>query len=107
MTLTIATPHTTSTKGDGITEGEDIDALVLKDQVREAWSKTQRWYQEAKGHRVYPTSEQLDQTSTLRENLYRQRPPEGEIIPILVQPVSTEYRPTEVGEIAAAVRKLR
>ena len=25
--------------------GEAIKALVLNDQVREAWNKTQRWYQ--------------------------------------------------------------
>ena len=87
--------------------GEDIETLVLNDQVRDAWIKTQWWYQEAKGNRVPPTSEHLDQTSTLQEDLYRQCPPEGEKIPILVQPYSIQDGPPEVGEIAAAVRKLR
>ena len=86
--------------------GEEIEALVSKDQVREAWSKTQLWYQEDKGHRVPPTSEQLYQTSTLREDLYRQRPLEGESIPILVQPVSIKDGPPEVGEIAATVKRI-
>ena len=35
------------------------------------------------------------------------RPPEGEIIPIVVQAVSIVDRSLEVGEIAASVRKLR
>ena len=87
--------------------GEEINILVLKYQVREVCSKTQRWYQEAKVHKVPPTSEHMDKTSTLREDLYRQRPPEGENISILVQPVSIEDVSPEVGEIAAAVRKLR
>ena len=30
--------------------GEEIEALVLNDQVREAQSKSKLWYQEAKGH---------------------------------------------------------
>ena len=34
--------------------GEEIKALVPNNQVREALSKTKRWYQEAKGHRVPP-----------------------------------------------------
>ena len=72
---------------------EDIETLVLNSQVREAWSRTQWWYQEAKGHRVPHTSEHLDQTSTLWEELYRHRPLEGEIIPILVQPVSIKDGP--------------
>ena len=58
-------------------------------------------------YQVPPTSEKLDQTSTLQEDLYRHRPPEGEIIPILVQSLSIKDGPSEVGEIAAAVRKLR
>ena len=73
--------------------GEDIEALVPKDKVREAWSKTQWWYREAKGHRVPPTSEQFDQTSTLREDLYRHCPPEDESIPTLIQPVSIKDGP--------------
>ena len=47
------------------------------------------------------------QTSTLQKDLYRERPPEGENIPILVQTVSIEDGTPEVGKIAAAVRKLR
>ena len=85
---------------------EEIEALVSKYQVREAWSKTQWWYLEAKGHRVPPTSEQLDQTSILQEDLYRQRPPKGEPLPILVKLVSIADGPSEVGEIVAVVSKL-
>ena len=76
------------------------------DQLREAWSKTQRWYQEAKGHQAPPTREQLEHTSTLREDLYMRLPPEGEPLSILVQPVSIADGPTEGEEIAAAVRNL-
>ena len=47
------------------------------------------------------------QTSTLQKDLYRERPPEGEYIPILVQTVSIEDGTPEVGKIAAALRKLR
>ena len=86
--------------------GEKIKTLVSKDQLREVWNKTQRWYREAKGHQYIPTREQLDQTSTLWEYLYRRLPPEGAPIPILVQPVSISGGPTEVGEIMATVRKL-
>ena len=67
--------------------GNEIKTLVSNNQVREAWSKTQRWYRVSKGHLVPPTSEQLDQTSNLWEHLYMQRPLEGESIPILLQPL--------------------
>ena len=73
--------------------GEEIETLVSNDQVREAWSKNQWLYREAKGHQVPPTSEQMDQNSTLREDIYMKRPPEGEIIQILVQTVSIEDVP--------------
>ena len=49
----------------------------------------------------------MDQTSTLWEYLYRQRPPEGKSILILVQPVSIKDGPPDVGEIAVSVRKLQ
>ena len=76
-------------------------------QVRESWSKTRRWYREAKGHRFPPTREHVDQTSTLWEELYRHCPPEGEGITILVQPLSIEDGPPEVGYIAATVSKIQ
>ena len=56
---------------------DDIESVVGGDQLREAWSKTQMCYREAKGHQAPPISEQLEQTSTLREDIYRRRPPEG------------------------------
>ena len=87
--------------------GEEIEELVSNYQVREAWSKNQWWYRESKGHRVPPTRNHMDQTSTLREDLYRHLPPEDEIIPILVQPVSIKEATPEVGEISAEVRKFR
>ena len=61
----------------GEDSGEAIEALVLNYQVREAWNKTQRWHQEAKGNQVPLISEQLDQNSILREDLYRKLPPKG------------------------------
>ena len=54
--------------------GEEIEALVSNNQVRDVWSKTRRWCQESKGHRVPPISVHLDQTLTLQEDLYRHRP---------------------------------
>ena len=87
--------------------GEEIKALVSNYQVREACSKNQQWYQEAKGHQVPLTSVQLDQISTLWEDLYRHCPPEGESIPSLVQLVSIKEGTPWVGEILAAIRKLR
>ena len=47
------------------------------------------------------------QTSTLWEDLFRKRPPEGESITILLQQVSIEDGPPEVEEIVEAVRKLQ
>ena len=38
------------------------------------------------------TREMLDHTSTLRDDLYRRRPPLGEAILIIVQPVSVPIR---------------
>ena len=80
---------------------------MANDQLREAWSKIQSWYQVAKGHRDPPNREGLEQISTLREDLYRQRPPEGEPIPILLQMLSIVDGTPEGGEIAASVHKLR
>ena len=80
---------------------------MADDQLREVWSKIQMWYQEAKGHQTPPTIEGLEYTSTLSEDLFRRRPPEGEATPILVQPVCIADGPPEGEEIASAVRKLR
>ena len=55
--------------------GDDIEKLVETDQTREASGKIQRWYLEAKGHPKPSTREGLGHTSTLREDLYRQRLP--------------------------------
>ena len=44
-------------------------------------------YLQAKGQPIRTTIEVLEYTSTLREDLYRWRPPEGEEILILVQTV--------------------
>ena len=80
---------------------------MLKNHVREARSKTKQWYLEAKGHRVLTTSEQLDETSTLQEDLYMQHHPKGESIQILVQMLSIADINPEVGEIAVTVRKIQ
>ena len=40
--------------------GDQIEALLSKDQLIEVWSKTQRWYREAKRNQYLPTREQLD-----------------------------------------------
>ena len=75
--------------------------------MRELWSKIQRWYQETKVHPTPPTREGLEHTSILREDLYRRRLPEGEVISILVQPVIIADGPPEGEEISVAVRRLR
>ena len=67
------------------TEGENIEVLVPTEQTREAWRNIQRWYQKAKRHPTPPNREVLEHTSTLREDLYRQHPPECTSIPILAQ----------------------
>ena len=79
---------------------------MLEYQLREAWSKTKGCYQEPKGRQAPLTSEQLEKISTLREELYRQRPLEGELLPILVQAVSIVDRHPEVGEVAVTVKIL-
>ena len=71
------------------------ESLVVNNQLREAWSNIHRQYQKFKGHRAPPTIKGLEHTSTLREDLYRRRPPEGGPIPILVQPVSITDRNPE------------
>ena len=48
-----------------------------KDDLREAWSKIQRCYQLDKVDPDPHTIEFLEQTSNLREDLYRRCPPEG------------------------------
>ena len=78
-----------------------------KDDLREAWSKIQRCYQLDKVDPDPHTIEFLEQTSNLREDLYRRCPPEGGALPILVQPVRIADNPSEGEEIAAAVRKLQ
>ena len=75
--------------------------------MRKAWSKMQRWYLESKVHQYPLTREGLEHTSTLREDLYRQQPPEGEAIPILVQPARIVDDTPEWGEISVAVRILQ
>ena len=86
--------------------GEEIETLVESAQTREVWINIQRWYLQEKGHPTPPTREGLEHDSTLREDLYRRRPPEGEAIPILVQPVSITYGPPEGEYIIVTVRRL-
>ena len=57
------------------TEVVGIDALITVGHTREAWSKIQVWYRQAKLHLTPPTREGLEHTSDLREELYRWRPP--------------------------------
>ena len=53
--------------------------------MREVWSNIHKWFQQAKGHTTPLNREGLEQTSTLRGDLYRWWTMEGEAIPILVQ----------------------
>ena len=81
--------------------------LVATSQTREAWSNIQRWYIKSKGHPISPTREVLDHISTLREDLYRRRPPFNKVIPIPVQPYMIADRTPEGGDITVAVQVLR
>ena len=85
--------------------GEEIEALLADDQTREAWIKIQRWYQQANGHPTSPTREVLEYTSTLREDLYRRHPPEGDAIQILVKPENITDNTQEEKEILVAERR--
>ena len=87
--------------------GADIEALVKADQMREVWSKIQRWFNQAKGHPPPLTREGLERTSTLREDIYRRCPPEGEEIPILVQLARVADDIPEREDIAVAVQRLK
>ena len=87
--------------------GSEIEALVEADQMREAWSKIQRWFQQAKGHPPPLTREGLEHTSHLREDIYRRCLPEGEAIPILVQLARIADDIPERKEIAVALRRLK
>ena len=64
--------------------GKEFEALVANDNLLEVWIKIQRWYLLAKGRPAPPTREGLKQTSNLREDLYRRRPPERKPLPILL-----------------------
>ena len=52
-----------------------IEYFVVEVQTREAWNKIHKWYQQSKRHPTPPSREGLERTSTLREDLYRERPP--------------------------------
>ena len=75
--------------------------------MREAWSKIHRCYRKENVHPTTPTREGLEQTSTLREDIYRRRPQEGEAIPVLVQQVSITDGTMEGEEVAVAVKILQ
>ena len=53
------------------------------------------------------TREGLENISTKRDDLYRQRPPEGKPIPILAHPEMIPEKPPGEEEITEAVRKVR
>ena len=84
--------------------GKEAEALVESGQRRESWSNLHRCYRQAKVHPPPPTREELEQTSTLREDLYRWHPPEREANPILVQPERITDDTPEGEEIAVVVR---
>ena len=86
-------------------ESGGVDQVIS--QLKEAWSKINRWCLEANCHQAPTTSEGLEKTSTLWEDLYSRRPPEGEPLPNLVKPLSIADRPPEGEDITIAVRKLR
>ena len=76
-------------------------------RVKESWDKLVRWYRHARGKQSHPTREGLDRELSVRDELYRCRPPERLKVPILFQP--TEFKdevPTEV-EVNLEVRGLR
>ena len=68
---------------------------MANDQLREVWIKMQIWYRESNGQQDSPNREGLEYTSTLREDLYRWLPLEGEPIAIMVQPVSIADGPPD------------
>ena len=84
----------------------EIEALVETDQMREAWSKIQRCYQQAKGNPIPPTRKLLEHTSTLRDSLYSRIPLEVEAIPIIVQPARIADDTLEGEEITVLVWRL-
>ena len=83
--------------------GENIEVLLTSVHTREAWDIIQRWYQKSKYHPTLPTIEEMDHTSTLREELYRRHPPEGASILILVQTAEMEDDPPGGQDIAVEV----
>ena len=87
--------------------GEDIEDLLVADHMREAWRNIHRCYQKAKEHPTPPTRKGTEQTSTLREDLYRWRPPEGKAIPILVKLARISDDNPEGEDISVAVRRLQ
>ena len=89
------------------TEERKIEALVATEKTGEAWSKIHRWYRQAKGNPTPPTREVMEHTSTLREDLYKQCPSEGEATLIIVKPSMISDRPPEGEDISLTVRRLR
>ena len=63
----------------------------------------QWWFQQSKGFPTPPAREGLEHTSTLRWGVYRRHPPEGEAIPILVQPEEIAVGSPEREEISVTV----
>ena len=72
-------------------------------QTREVWGQIQLWYRQAKDHPPPSTREGLEHTSTLREDIYRRRPPEGVPISILAQSAEIPDEPPGGEDTAVAV----
>ena len=89
--------------------GEDIEALMELDQNHEAWKRLAHWYSQVLGGRGQaPLSrEHLDSIATKRAELYRCRPPEELLVPIIVILAAVEYRIQGEEEVVRSLKRGR
>ena len=76
-------------------------------KVQEAWTYISWWYRQARGAQAPPTTEEVDEVTVERVELYRCRLPEGLKVPLLVRKVEIKDSiPTE-SEVAEEVQVLK
>ena len=78
-----------------------------RNEVKEAWKQIFLWYRKARGAHAQLNTEELDEVTLERGELYRCGTLEVLKVPLLVRKVDNKYSiPTEV-EVAEAVRVLK
>ena len=89
--------------------GAEVEALVKADLplIQEVWYRLQWWYKAAVDRALPPARATLKRVTEERVALYIRVPPQGDNIPVTIEPFAVEDSVPEEEEIEWAVKHLQ